>query len=247
MQYLYDFNLLSLNTLKLGLKGLHNGDKLSVFCIQSYVSSIINEKYLSTLVEILIADQISKISDSNRHDKEIIAAVELDILYWIVVLIEILFIVLLILRNFGLMNSKLIKSQLYVFLDILGLFESDYRILEVMVQIGTRFEYEEIKSGNNTYSYYKFLTSGVELYFEDEKLISIFFFTQPSNNYSVFPKLNSFIDNLEANTKREKIMSILGEGDILERNWLKYYLEEKYLHFEFDTCNYLKQMTIGVR
>lgn len=46
-QYLYDFNLLSLNTLKLGLQGLPNGDKLSVNCIQNYVSSILNEPIIN--------------------------------------------------------------------------------------------------------------------------------------------------------------------------------------------------------
>lgn len=66
--------------------------QLIAYRTMNYVSSIlnepiINEEYANTLVEILIADtandivdQISKISDSDRHDKEIIAAVELAII-----------------------------------------------------------------------------------------------------------------------------------------------------------------------
>lgn len=141
--------------------------------------------------------------------------------------------------------NKLISGEIVIFINSLGLVQGDDEMLNSIMLIGTSFEYDE--SDFEDSSYYRFFKSGVEYLFEKKKLLAIFFFIKPNDEYSSYLRKDYLIDGLSSSATKEDVIKAFGLPIFSGTNWIKYRIDaHKYIHFEFEEKLGLKQITLGI-
>lgn len=141
--------------------------------------------------------------------------------------------------------DKRIDGEIYTFINNLGLMQGDDKMLESIILIGTNFEYCE--SDFEDSSYYKFFESGIEYLFEKKKLSGIFFFIKSNDQYKSYSSVDSLIEGINIYSNALDVIKLLGSPNLSGNKWIKYEVNKnKYIHFEFDVNDELKQITLGL-
>jgi hypothetical protein len=97
-------------------------------------------------------------------------------------------------------------------------------------------EVEEFDFDKSTY--YTFKPAGTHLLFEDGVLVSVMVRTQPDSqdaNYGLYPRPAALIAGLPATATRAEVAAFLGDPERVGPSFDRYEVNERYLHFEFDS------------
>lgn len=137
-------------------------------------------------------------------------------------------------------------GDINIFLSCLGLREGDSKILEAISIIAMDFDIENYDLSGATETNYLFPKSGVDMVFEDGRLTSIFFYIKPINRYKSYPFLVDLIKGIDNLSSKDTFVKLYGEPDFYQENWIKFNLNGKYLHIEFDQEDRLNLITLFI-
>ncbi|KGQ69426.1 hypothetical protein OA57_11660 [Chelonobacter oris] len=127
-------------------------------------------------------------------------------------------------------------GDINTFLDCLGLDEGDSDILSVITIIAMDFDIEELNDEGINQRYYKFNRRGVGFIFDKNgcfTLNAIFFHVEGDDEYMAYPFLNTLVNGISYFSSIVNVVSLLGAPERQGMNWVRYKLDEKYIHFEF--------------
>lgn len=127
-------------------------------------------------------------------------------------------------------------GNINVFTQCLGLEEGDSKILPAIVIISMDFDIGEFDQFNIKQRYYNFKKRGVDFIFEEDGffiLKSIFFHIKESEGYKRYPFLESLLIGINYHSSLQDVVNLLGKPEIRKNNWVRYKLDNEYIHFEF--------------
>lgn len=138
-----------------------------------------------------------------------------------------------------------INGDANVFIDCIGRRHPDNRILEAAAIVATDFSITETNYDEQI-TYWQFFQRGVCFAFDDtEQLNTVFIYAQNSQQYQTYPFFKDLIEGLDDSSSRQDIVKLLGFPCAYNKQYIKYYLGNKYIHFEFDTYETLALITIS--
>lgn len=139
-----------------------------------------------------------------------------------------------------------VRGEMAVMLEVLGLRQGDDRILAAIVLVGPKMTIEEFDWGEERSTYYVFHESGTDLLFEDEVLVSAMVRTQPDHDdeaYGLYPRPHDLLDGLSPTASRTEVTALLGKPERVGPNFDRYAVNGHYLHFEFDAAGRTAKLT----
>ncbi|OOR98405.1 hypothetical protein B0186_09290 [Canicola haemoglobinophilus] len=131
-----------------------------------------------------------------------------------------------------------LTGDINVFLNALGDYEGNKSILEAICIISSNFEVSFLSDDEINHMYYQFLTNGVDFSFNKDVngylLESIFFYFQSSEAYQSYLFQDSLIGGVSPSFKKNDVISSFGQPISESINWIKYNIDSKFVHFEFN-------------
>ena len=77
---------------------------------------------------------------------------------------------------------------------------------------------------------------------------SIFFYVNKYNNeYCEYPFLEQLLGELNNKFSQSDLMVKFGKPEAYSDNWIRYRINNKYVHFEFNELNELSQITLFIK
>ncbi|MGE8654469.1 MAG: hypothetical protein ACN6NV_12125 [Acinetobacter gandensis] len=80
---------------------------------------------------------------------------------------------------------------------------------------------------------------------ESDTLKVIFIYIQNNDEYLRYPFLDDLIVGISYDSSKSEIEKLLGPSRKQGQKWIKYEMENKYLHFEFGLNDKLNLITVG--
>ncbi|OOF80758.1 hypothetical protein BKG92_10350 [Rodentibacter ratti] len=137
-----------------------------------------------------------------------------------------------------------------VFLEALGREQGNDSILDAISIIATDFDIEYFDFENIKSTYFHFFKRGVDFVFlnkdSNEILESIFFYVGKFEGYNEYPFLNELFCDLNDPISKDSIMNVFGTPESISASWIRYVVNGKYIHFEFDDSQKLNLITLFV-
>lgn len=137
-----------------------------------------------------------------------------------------------------------INGDLTKFIDCIGLKEGDSNILKMISIIGVEFEIEEINFADFQQVNYLFLKRGVDFVFDNHKYLESIFFYINQNERVYYPFLSELINGFNYKYKKNNIIIMFGKPYEEGKDWVKYKIKDKYIHFEFNASGFIKLISI---
>ena len=135
-------------------------------------------------------------------------------------------------------NMTIVTGEMAVMLDVLGCVQSDSRILGAIALVGPKMEVSEFDFDGEQSTYFIFKPAGTDLVFENDVLEMIMVRTQRDDQdetYGVYPRPAALIDGLSPTALRADVTALLGSPERVGPNFDRYEVNQRYLHFEFDS------------
>ena len=138
-----------------------------------------------------------------------------------------------------------INGEIIKFIDAIGHKEGDDEILTAISLVASNFNIERFQEQELRYIFYHF-NNNVDFSFlekNNERILeSIFIYL---HNGKVYPYIKNLIVGLKEYTQ-ESITKLLGAPYDEGEYWLKYKIQEKFIHFEFNGSYSLVQISIFI-
>jgi len=139
-----------------------------------------------------------------------------------------------------------ILGNVNIFLDSIGRTMPDKIILDAVSIIAMDFETSITNFDGEKLSYWEFFKRGVTFQFdENDTLKVVFIYIQNNDEYVKYPFLDDLIVDVNYDSTKLDIEKLLGPPEKKGQKWIKYEMENKYLHFEFGLDSKLSLITIG--
>lgn len=140
-----------------------------------------------------------------------------------------------------------VTGEAAVMLGVLGRRKGDDRILDVVALVGPDMEVDEFASddGGRT-TYFAFPPTGTDLIFKNDLLVSVMVRTQPDlqdESYGLYPRPAALIEGLSGTAGRAEVKAFMGAPERVGPNFDVYEVNERYLHFEFDSNDRAARIT----
>lgn len=133
-----------------------------------------------------------------------------------------------------------------IFIDCIGRALPDKKILDAVSIVAMDFEISETSYDGEKISYWEFFKIGVTFQFdESDTLKVIFIYIQNNDEYLRYPFLDDLVVGASYDSSKFEIEKLLGPSRRQGQKWIKYEMENKYLHFEFGLNDKLNLITIG--
>lgn len=139
-----------------------------------------------------------------------------------------------------------ISGDLAVMLDVLGRRQGDSRILDAIALVGPDMEVEEFDFDGAKSTYFTFKPAGTDLLFEDDVLASVMVRTRPDDQdetYGLYPRPTALVDGLSATATRAEVTALLGDPERVGPSFDRYEVNNRYLHFEFDSSSRIAKIS----
>lgn len=137
-----------------------------------------------------------------------------------------------------------------VFLEALGKKQGSDLILNAISVIATDFDIEHFEFDDVKNTYFHFFKQGVDFVFSkkdsDEMLESIFFYIGSFEGYNKYPFLKELFYDLHDPISKGSVINFFGEPEAESADWIRYMVNGKYIHFEFDVNQKLNLITLFV-
>ena len=143
-------------------------------------------------------------------------------------------------------------GDINIFLNALGEKQGSNLILKAISIVATDFEVEYFECDNIRHTYFHFFKRGVDFVFsknnDSEFLESIFFYVNKYNNqYYDHPFLEQLFGELNNKFSQNDLMVKFGKLEAYSDNWIRYSINNKYIHFEFNELKELSQITLFIK
>ena len=143
-------------------------------------------------------------------------------------------------------------GDINIFLNALGEKQGGNLILKAISIVATDFEVEYFECDNIRHTYFHFFKRGVDFVFsknnDSEFLESIFFYVNKYNNeYYDHPFLEQLFGELNNKFSQNDLMVKFGKLEAYSDNWIRYSINNKYIHFEFNELKELSQITLFIK
>lgn len=143
-------------------------------------------------------------------------------------------------------------GDINIFLNALGEKQGSNLILKAISIVAIDFEVEDFECDNIKYTYFHFFKRGVDFVFSKnnggEFLESIFFYVNKYNNeYYEYPFLEQLFGELNNKFSQNDLMVKFGKPEAYSDNWIRYSINNKYIHFEFNELKELSQITLFIK
>lgn len=143
-------------------------------------------------------------------------------------------------------------GDINIFLNALGEKQGSNLILKAISIVATDFEVEYFECDNIRHTYFHFFKRGVDFVFsknnDSEFLESIFFYVNKYNNeYYDHPFLEQLFWELNNKFSQNDLMVKFGKLEAYSDNWIRYSINNKYIHFEFNELKELSQITLFIK
>ena len=147
---------------------------------------------------------------------------------------------------------KKFVGDINIFLNALGEKQGSNLILKAISIVATDFEVEYFECDNIQHTYFHFFKGGVDFVFsksnDGEFLESIFFYVNKYNNeYYEYPFLEQLFGELNNKFSQNDLMVKFGKLEAYSDNWIRYSINNKYIHFEFNELKELSQITLFIK
>ena len=140
----------------------------------------------------------------------------------------------------------ILQGNVNVFLDFIGRSIPDKKILDAVSIVAIDFETSKTNYDGEKISYWEFFKRGVTFQFdENDTLKVVFLYIQNNDEYMKYPFLDDLIVNVNYDSLKSDIENLLGTPEKKGQKWIKYEIEDNYLHFEFGLNDKLSLITIG--
>ncbi|MFG1791957.1 hypothetical protein [Nocardia sp. NPDC049149] len=139
-----------------------------------------------------------------------------------------------------------VRGEIAVMLEVLGLRQGDDRILAAIALVGPRMEIAEFDWDEVQSKYYVFHPAGTDLLFENDVLVSAMVRTQPDSAdqaYGLYPRPHDLVEGLSPTATRTEVAALLGKPERSGPNFDRYAVNGHYLHFEFDAAGHAAKLT----
>lgn len=147
---------------------------------------------------------------------------------------------------------KKFVGDINIFLNALGEKQGSNLILKAISIVATDFEVEYFECDNIQHTYFHFFKRGVDFVFsknnDSEFLESIFFYVNKYNNeYYEYPFLEQIFLELDNKFTQNDLIVKFGKPEAYSDNWIRYSINNKYVHFEFNELKELSQITLFIK
>ena len=147
---------------------------------------------------------------------------------------------------------KKFVGDINIFLNALGEKQGSNLILKAISIVATDFEVEYFECDNIQHTYFHFFKGGVDFVFsksnDGEFLESIFFYVNKYNNeYYEYPFLEQLFLELDNKFTQNDLIVKFGKTEACSDNWIRYSINNKYVHFEFNELKELSQITLFIK
>lgn len=140
----------------------------------------------------------------------------------------------------------ILLGNVNIFMDCIGRAIPDKKILDAVSIVAMDFEISETSYDGEKISYWEFFKRGVTFQFdESDTLKVIFLYIQNNDGYLRYPFLDDLIVGVNYDSSKSEVEKLLGPSRRQGQKWIKYEMENKYLHFEFGPNDKLNLITIG--
>ncbi|MEG9482397.1 hypothetical protein V6W59_08970 [Mannheimia sp. HC-2023] len=130
------------------------------------------------------------------------------------------------------------NGEIDVLLKALGKYEGSKEVLDSICIISSDFEIDFLSESNFEHMYYYFIKNGVDFLFNKNEngfvLESIFIYVQENDFYKSYLFFDKLINGVDSKFRKSEMISQFGQPNSEADNWIKYNLDSKFIHFEFN-------------